>query len=321
MTEPVQCIAFGDALEDAVLLAARLVDKSVLKTPQLLIAALQSHAGQNELKKAFMAVAKERLKDAPVQFSPEEASRFQSKLQQAGITAFTTGVLEQVKKGAEYRRLQMSADQLVRALKCSPAGVWVDEHEALVYLLGGGVILGGATALYLARTGDTITGPVMDLIKGKKKSFKVHHNLEVAAGLAKFVPSQRDVEVAADATAKWKPLQVKLDLKVHAVNEKFSVAAGGQVILPFKGGAVTFEGSHNTRDPKGAATSFGVGVRVGEEGRGRIDIFAKTNLMDGNPAGGSLGVRVGPSRKMPVSFGGSMTADRDTAALLLTLDF
>jgi len=318
MTEPAKCIAVIDAVEDTVVVAARLVDKSILDSPKLIIDALQSAKGQEAIKNALQQIANERLKELPVQFSTEEARKVADKLQSAGAQGLKDGLLEQVKKTHEYQRLEKSAQRVLDALKCSPAGVWVDEHEALVYIVGAGLILGGATALYIARTGDAVTDPVMTLLKDKKAKLKVRQNIEISGGLVKFVPSKREVELDAQAVAKWKPLQVKLSVSVQAVNEKFSVAGNGQVIFPFNGGLVKLEGSYNARDPKAAPMSLGMGIQLQPEGL-RIDIMGRLQLQGLRPTGASVDLTVGPTRKIPFSLSGSATSDQEKTSVIFSL--
>jgi|SRR5689334_11110078 len=318
MTEPAKCIAVMDAVEDTVVIGVRLVDKTLLDSPRLIIDALQSPKGQEAIKSALQQIANERMKNAPVQFSAEDARKLADKLQQAGVQGFKDGLLEQVKKSHEYQRLEKSAERIVDALKCSPAGVWIDQHEALVYIVGAGLILGGATALYLARTGDAITDPLTSLLKDKKAKLKVRQNIEIAGGLAKFVPSTREVEVDVQAIAKWKPIEIKLNVSVQAVNEKFSVAGGGQVILPFNGGAFRLQGSYNARDPKTAPLSLGMGVQLQPQGL-RIDIMGRLQLQELRPTGASLDLSVGPSRKIPFSLSGSATTEQNKTSVLFSI--
>jgi hypothetical protein len=318
MTEPAKCITVMDAVDDTLVVAARLVDKSLVNSPKLIIAALQSDKGQEAIKNALQQIANERLKDTPVQFSAEEARKLAQKLQGAGGQGFKDGVLEQVKKSHEYQRLEKSAEQLVKALKCSPAGVWVDEHEALVYIVGAGLILGGATALYVTRTGDAVTDPLTTLLKDQKAKVRVRQNIEISAGLARFVPSNREVEVNAQAIAKWKPLEIKLNVVVHAVNEKFSVSGDGQVILPFYGGVARLEGSYNARDPKVAPMSLGLGIAL-QPGGVRIDIMGRLQFRNLQPTGGSVDIRVGPSRTIPLSLSGTGTSDQEKTSVVLSI--
>ncbi len=320
MTEPAKCVSVVDAVNDTAVIAVRLVDRTILKSPKLIIDALQSKEGAKALEAALREIANERLKEAPVQFSAEDAQKFGQKLGSATLDGLKSGTLEQVKKSAEYQRLEKSAERLVQSLKCSPAGVWVDEHEALVYIVGAGLLLGGATALYVLRTGDVVTDPVMSLVKDKKVKIKARQNIEISAGVPRFVPSQRVFEVDAQAVAKWKSLEVKLDVTVQTANDKFTVAGSGQVLLPFHGGTVRIEGSHDSRNPKVAPIGLGLGVSVKPQGV-RVDIYGRMLFSDTfQPAGGSLGVKVGPSRSFPMSLSGTVTVDKDKAMLLMTFD-
>jgi len=318
MTEPAKCVAVADAVEDTIVLAARLADKTIVNSPKLIIDALQSDKAQQAIKNALQQIASERLKDVPVQFSTDEARKLAEKLQGAGAQGLKDGLLEQVKKSHEYRRLENSAERVVQALKCSPAGVWIDEHEALVYVVGAGLILGGATALYVTRTGDGVVDPVMAVLKDKKAKLKARENIEISGGLAQFVASKREIELNAQAVAKWKPLEVKLNVAVQAVNDKFSVAGDGQVILPFNGGLVKLEGSYNARDPKTAPMSLGLGIQVQPQGL-RIDIMGRLQMRDLRPTGGSLDVRVGPTRKIPFSLSGSATSDQEKTSVVFSI--
>ena len=321
MSEPAKCIAVTDAVEDTVVLAFQLLDKSIASSPKLVIEALKSSQVQTALTSSLQSIAKGKLQDAPVQFSAEDARKLSESLRDTNLKGFKDGLLGQVKKSPEYQRLEKSAERIAEALKCTPVGVWVDKNEGLVYVLGGGLILGGAVALYVTRSGDAVTNPLVGLIKDKKPKVKVLGNLELSGSLLKFVPSSREIELNAQAVAKWEKLEVELNITVHTVNEKIEATGGGKVVLPFSGGQMRLEGTYNARDPKVAPFSLGLGLQLNPKGV-RIDILGRMQFQgDLRPSGGSVDLRVGPSRKFPFGIGATGKVEQGNGTILGTLDF
>src|SRR5437667_221436 len=60
----------------------------------------------------------------------------------------TDALLDQLKKTPEFKRLEKSLDNLEQALKSTPVGVWVDNNKNILYVVGAGLAIGGAVALF-----------------------------------------------------------------------------------------------------------------------------------------------------------------------------
>jgi len=316
--EPKKCIAISDAIDETIVFAVQLADRAILGSPALLRRAVESDAFRKGLTDALLTYAKKRVKDAPVQFSPEETRDFTEKLLNAGVDGLKGNVEDQLRKSWQYRGLRRSAEQIADSLKCSPAGIWVDKNEGVIYVVGGGLVLGGLVGMYVTRSGDGVASTAMPALKQLKPKIKVI-GLELEANLRSFVPSKCQIELDLQAAGKWEAIEAELKINVQAVSDKVQLKSDGTVVLPFKSGFVKLEASHDTRTPSIISTSLGLGLQL-QPGGLRTSVLGRVNLRNLQPNGGSLDLRVSPSRQSPFTFGATSTLDEGKTSVLFNLE-
>jgi hypothetical protein len=289
MAEPRQCSDVLDVTSDTVVLGVKLLGAVGEDLPTIVARALTSTRVQQEIEKALKEIADEKLKNSfSPSFTEKEAKEAAQKVVVAGVTGAGQAALAAVKQTKEYKDLEASAKKLVDALKCSPVGIWVDENKTWLYIVAAGAVVAGGVAMYVTRSGDTVTQPILNVLGGKKVSFKPIGNLELGATDFNFVPSTQTIEAKVFAVAKWEKIEAKFTLTVKAVGGKVDTAGSGQVIIPVKPNlGLTAAGTFNTGKND---YSLAVGVDIGVGGGVKLNLFGGYGNPLANPAVGKPNV-------------------------------
>ncbi len=234
MAEPAEQPEVLDTSVETFILALDLADDVLQKSPELLADALLSADVQSAVKHALEEFVKDRLNTAPTAITKKDAEALQNALKDAAIAGIKQSVTHEIKDSAKYRALDASLKKLTEALKKSPAGVWVDKHSKILYIVGAVAIVGGAAAMYVTRTGDAVTGMVFPIEGGKSIKFKPIGKLQLEAGLEKFgfTPSKRLIETRTFLKGTWNQVEVKLNLALTAADGDFTGRADGKVVIP-----------------------------------------------------------------------------------------
>lgn len=260
MAEPAQCTGDLEAVDRTVVLAVQLVGKvpEIVNWEQVLNSKEVKEAVESTLK----AQAESYIKNTPTSFSEADGKRLLTDLGQKTLKAAGQNVAEQVKKSPEYKRLEQSANRLAEALKCSQVGVWFDKHSTILYIIAAGVGVGGAAALYVARTGDEVAD-VAALLAGKQLyKGKIIGDVEFTANLPTFKPSTREITLDFEAAKKWDKVKVDFKVTVQAVDDKVKLSGSTQFVFPGSRTTVKLDGSYDPRNAQSAPAQFGVAVKL-----------------------------------------------------------
>jgi hypothetical protein len=288
MAPPNQCADVLDAVQDTVLMGVQITGSAVKDLETHLKQALQSPQVQNAIKSTLEEIAKKKLGDVPVQFSEEDSKNLLGELAKKGGGAVAESVKEQIQRTSQYQELERRAQKILDALKCSPTGVWLDQNKMILYILGAGVVVGGATAMYVARAGDPVTEPLTSLIKNKKIRVPIPGNLELSASGFKFVPSKREIDVDLGLSGQWKTVKADFKVNVQAVDSSVQASASGTVVIPFRVGLLRAEGSFDPRNPQVAPLRLGLGLEMTSGGGVKLDLVGSLQFRGAEVTAGSV---------------------------------
>jgi len=288
MPPPNQCTDVLDAVQDTVLMGVQVTGTAVKDLDTHLRQALQSPQVQNAIKSTLEELAKKKLGEVPVQFSEEDSKKLVGELAKKGAEAVGESVKEQIQRTPQYKELERRAQKILKALECSPVGVWFDQNKMILYILGAGVLVGGATAMYVARAGDPVTEPLTSLIKDKKIRVPIPGNLELSASGFKFVPSKREVDVDLSLSGQWKTVKADFKVNVQAVDSSVQASAAGTVVIPFRLGLIRAEGSFDPRNSQVAPLHLGLGLGITPGGGVKLDLVGSLQLRGTEVTAGSV---------------------------------
>lgn len=221
------------AAKDTVVLALEVGESSVLKSPDRIKKILQDKTVWSAVEKALKAEA-ERL--AKKHHSGQRVTQADAlAMGKKAVTAAQKPVLDAAKKqvtsSPEFGRLKHSLKDLGCEFKKSPIGVFVDENKGWLILVGVGLAVGGATAMYVLRDGDMIAGGATSLA-GKSLRFTVLGNVTLGAKSLKFVPSKRQVGATTFAEIKWQKVETKFEAAVEFKDDRLAATSGrGEVVV------------------------------------------------------------------------------------------
>jgi hypothetical protein len=221
-----QCSNVVDAAKDVIVLAVKLADSTVHKSPGMVKKILEDDKLNKAVKEALLAEGK-RLASLQRQGKPIGNDQGTKVLQAVGKAASAPAMnaaKREIERTSEYRAVQAGLKQLECSFRQSPMGVFVDEHKGLLIIVASGLAIGGAVAMYVAKSGDWAASKMASLAS-KKLRFKVLGNVEVGAKQIKFNPSERKVELTTFSTASWKAVKVSLNLPVTFKDVKLMAAS------------------------------------------------------------------------------------------------
>jgi hypothetical protein len=236
---------------DTVLFTIRLVGYEATHGPARILKALQSPALQAELKRAILKVANENLEKQRKgeRVGPRDAAATLGKAVGGAARTRAPGkLLSEIQRSSRYRRLEQSIKDLRCAYKRSPAGVWIDEHKALLIIAVAGVVVGGVTAMYVTRSGDAAAEALTKFANSRAKPIPLGQ-IKLGVSDLKFVPSKRLVGGKLTVEPRHlKSVRTKLSLSVATQGKGLeSLSVNYQLLVPltsgwtgqFKGGVGT----------------------------------------------------------------------------------
>jgi hypothetical protein len=314
MAEPEKCTGVIDATHETIVLGLKLAGELPKDIDKFLINAVQSKEVQDAITGYLNEIAKDAVKNNKTTFSEAEAKKFGKELITRGVNATGQSVLGQVKKTTQYQKLEESAQNVLKSLKCSGVGVWFDKNQTMVYIVGAGVLLSGAVAMYVARSGDTVTEPAISLIKDKQVKFKLLGDvLQIGGGITKFTPSKRDVEIKTIVATDLKVVKAEFTITTHFIDTNVQVAGTGKVVIPItRDLTAKIEGAYDPYNAKSVPLSLGLGLEF-RSGNVKLDLLGRIQSQDNKLLGsGSLGLGVlGNIEKMP--FNANISGKVDTS--------
>jgi hypothetical protein len=292
-----------DVLQDTIIMGLEFGDRTIHNSPELIRKALESDEVKKAIEDTLRAEAKRLLDEQGKRpLTVADGTAVVEKVGTAVATAGKDEVIKAIKGSSGFKELEKKLDDLKCAFDQSPVGVFVGQHKDkwYVYVIAAGVAIGGAGAMYATWWGDDLADPLTKLAKDKLK-FKVLGNVEVGASKITFKPSKRETGVELFVTAKWKRVQVKLEMSVTQENGKLTGAGGtGTVIvnlsdawtLTGKGGGGA--GPADPKQPGGLLPRYNLSLVLDYKGLGAdqglsFQIFGKVDQLPGAPLAGAVG--------------------------------
>jgi len=270
MAGPTQCsdASAGKSATQAIILAFDLARSEILKVPERLSSALRMPGVQRAVEETLTTFTLRESSREAKRLSSEEARDLLNALRKhvAG------GIQEQIKASTAYKNLEAALKDLESALKCTPTGAWVDRHGRVLYVVGIGLVFGGAAALFITRTDGKVVKAAEKVFRDKNfRIFKVGQ-FTLKGQVVQFEPHQRELGVKLMATQQWE----KLDL-----NSGLNLATGGPLVQGFHEQAIFKFGRLNLGVSGEAAPQdkkVELGLQLGMSSRNRQRYFG-ANLM------------------------------------------
>ena len=301
----------GDALNQVVIVAFDLAGKEIPNLPMRLNESLQSDAVQQAIREGLQTFAMKKVSSGTTVVSDAEAKELLGLLEKIGGKA-ADGVSEQIKKSPEYKRLESKLKELEKALTTSPMGVWVDNNKGLVLVVGIGVALGSAAALYLTKTGGPVVNFPISQIKEKPfQIFKVG-GFTLKGQLLEFKPDKQTLGAGMLATQKWEKVEVSIKMGVIATGADVK-EVNGQVALKSNEFSVMMDGAIKPEEKK-INLGRGVGFTNGSL-PGPLKISLGAVIDNGQVSGGTLSASMKTSAG---TFGLDAKSDRSETRALAT---
>lgn len=299
----------GDAVSQVVIVAFDLVGEEAKNLPTLLNTSLQSKAVQDAIREGLQTFAMKKVASGSTAVSDQEAKDLLGLLEKVAGKAGDQ-IAEEIKKSAEYKRLEAKIKGLEKALATSPMGVWVDRHQKLVFVVGIGVAFGSAAAVFLTKTG----GPVVDLPIGLLKEkpmqiFKVG-GFTLKGQLLDFDPKKEILGAGIIATQKWEKVELTFKIGVIAAGDHVK-EVNGQAIVKSNDFSITVKGDAKPEEKK---INLGLGLGFTSSSLpGPLNISLGAVITDGKATDGTLkaSMKLGPGT---VGLEGS-TGSTDTRGL------
>lgn len=249
---------------ETIVLGIELVDAELNNLPERLVKGVQSKDVQDAINKALNEFAMTRLNRTPTTVSTDDAQALAKMVAEAGGKALEQNVIEQIKKSSHYKALDQSIKDLTEDLKNAPMGVWLNENKTWLYIVGAGAVLGGATAMYVTRTGDALTSRLLPQLSGQSVSFKPIGTMKMEVGISQitFTPSQRHIEAKTFMKVEWQQIKAQVNLSASRSDKSVTAAADGSILVPIKPGVDLTAGGGYNSGKKDWSLSLGVKVDV-----------------------------------------------------------
>jgi hypothetical protein len=133
---------------ETVAVAFDLLGEEVLRAPHRLVSVLQSKEFAAALQHGLLSEAR-RLKDQVT--SPREGATFVLNMSGAATDAGENLLQKEIRSSTHYRQLEADAKALAKSMKCramsSPVGIWINESEKKLVVVGVIALLGVAAAV------------------------------------------------------------------------------------------------------------------------------------------------------------------------------
>jgi hypothetical protein len=225
-----------DASHQIFVLAFDLVGTEIELLPDQLDRALASPQVRAAIEKTLIDFLRTTPASDTGVMSGAEARKLVGALEKKVADPLSQQVLDKIKATPDYKRLEKSIAAFEAAAKSTALGAWVDRNKNVLYLVGAGLVVGTASALYITKTGGPVLDTALSPLQGKKFEVLQIGTLQIKASLWDFKPDARVLGARVFGTVNWE--RVKLDLK-------FGVLAQGAAIQQVEGEAVIKSGPIN----------------------------------------------------------------------------
>ena len=212
-----------DSANRVLVLAFDLADTELHSAPQQLLAAIQSKQVEDEIKRTLLGYVQSQRQAGHTSSvaSGDEAKRFFTNLADRSMSAAGANFQERIKQTPEFKKLTLSLTGFQKSVVSSPFGMWIDENKKILYIVGAGLVVGGATALYVTRTGGSLASSAAARLAGGDHDVLQIGKFKLTAGGVSFDPSARILGTRIGFTGEWK--KVNFDLKLGILAQDLSV--------------------------------------------------------------------------------------------------
>jgi hypothetical protein len=236
----------GSAANQIFVLSFDLAGAEFSRLPDQIASTLASAPVQDAIRKTLLDFLKTKMPTNDSVVSGDDAKKLAESLEKSAADPATKQFLDKIKATPEYKQLSTAIDAFEKAAKSSSLGVFVDQHEGVLYVIGAGLVIGTASVLYITKTGGSALNTALAPLKGQ--SFQILHigKLALKADLWDFQPDARVLGAHVVATANWE--QVKVDLKFGLLAQGAQMKeAQGQAVV--KSGPVTVTATADVKAP------------------------------------------------------------------------
>lgn len=237
-----------DSANHVVALAFNFVDSELPLLPGQLEKALTSAEVQESIKKTMQQFAETKIAGGTSVVSADEGQKLLSSLQTGVTDAAKKSLESQIKKTSQFIQLEKSLSEFEKSVKSTGLGIFIDKNKKILYVVGAALVVSGAGALYITRSGGNYVEKPVDLIKGK--DFKVLEigTFKLNAGLLQFKPDARIFGAKIEVDKSWERVKVNFKLGVLAEGSKIQEVTGSAIV---KSGAFSLsaDGSYKA-DPQ-----------------------------------------------------------------------
>lgn len=258
-----------DATSNTVVLAFELSDPRIADMPNELSRAIHGPAVQSAIRKALeeLSLAKQRLGTSAI--SDQEACRFASTLAGGVASAVGADLFDRIKQTPEFLSVEHSLKSLDNALKSLPLGVWVDRNRRVLYVIGAGIAIGGAAALFATKTGGSLVSVPITRLAGKPLKVFSMGSFSLAGQVVCFQPRTQTMGVALVAMEQLERVQVGVQLGVIATGGAVE-QVNGKLVFKTQDVSLSLIG---TAKPLEKTVNLGLGIEVTNHGLpGRLSI-------------------------------------------------
>jgi hypothetical protein len=305
-----------DSADHVIALAFDLIDSELPLLPAQIERALLGAEVQESIKKTIQQFAETKIASGTSVVSADEGQKLLGSLQSGVTDAAKKSLEEQIKKTPQFIKLENSLKEFEKSVKSTGLGIFIDKNKNILYVVGAALVVGGAGALYVTRSGGNFVETPVDLIKGKDFKVLKIGTFNLKAGLLDFKPDARIFGAKIEANKDWERLKV---------NFKLGVLAEGSIIQEVSGSAIIKSGAFSLSADgsyKAAPQQVHVGLKMDYSqafGRDRFSISAGA-FYDDNNLKGTLGAdykfNKGPSLGLNADVGRSATGAVSYQAML-----
>jgi hypothetical protein len=228
-----------DAFGGLFVLAFQLLDSEVGKAPERVVDVFKNPKLIGAAQTAMLKFAKERDPGASSMVTPEEFAKLRDSVVDGVKSAATEEYLKQIKASSKFKALEGQLDSFEKAFNSSALGVWIDENEGYLYVVGAALALGAGVAMYVTKP----SGPVMELATKElaKLKFKIVKvgSLQLGVGGITFEPKSDLVGAKLTGTINWQKLKIDLAFQLIAKGPTVQ-EIGGDVAVKY--GAIDLSG-------------------------------------------------------------------------------
>jgi len=275
-----------EATAQVVVLAFDLVGQQAANFPTLLQNTLSAKPVQDAIQSTLQTFAlKKNVAIATDTLTAKDAQDLLNAIVSAAGGKAGDAAIAQIKNSPAYKKLEKAIQDFQAAAKTSPLGVWIDKNQAVVYVTGVALVVGGAVALFATKTGGTVPNTAVGALKNKPlQVFKVG-KFTLQAQMLQFQPDQRVLGAGVIATEKWQQLQVSVSFGVVASGAQVQ-QVDGKVVVKTAGGVTITGTATDTPAKKNVDLHLSIGFDKGQLGPMTFGLGAI--ITDGKVSGGSL---------------------------------